>query len=583
MAEALRSRRVTVVAQDPGVRTGAQGRILTAPVQLPYEELAPGPIGHRVHVVDYDSSTQTFYAPAELAPPTAAEAGAPNPPPPDAVILGDPGFHAQNVYGLVMRTLARFEFALGRRVAWGFEAHQIKVVPHAFEAANAFYSKESESLLLGYFRRRDELVFTCLSHDVVVHETTHALLDGLRGRFMAPSSPDQAAFHEGYADIVALLSVFSMQEVLEELVDKAAGGGGAAKGKADPEGLIHRSKVEPGRLRESVLFGLAEEMDPEMAGARVNALRRSVLIEPDPKILDLVEYGEPHRRGEVLVAAVMRAFLDVWTRRLAALGHIRGDYIDRQRVAEEGAGAADQLLTMAIRAIDYTPPIHLTFGDFLSAILTADTEVRDVDSRYHLRDALRTWFAAYGIKPSSPAAGGLWKRSDLQLTREGVRFSSLQTDRTEMFRLLWTNQRDLELDARAFTRVTSVRPSLRIGPEDGMPVHETVAECIQYVEVIASELPQYGLVKPDGMDDECEVVLQGGSTLILDEYGMLKYEIHNRLPNPENKDSLPVAQRRLDYLWQQGYFNRGSSFAARLSSLHLRRAVGTDQARGEVW
>ncbi|HEX7276314.1 MAG TPA: hypothetical protein VF244_02985, partial [Acidimicrobiales bacterium] len=541
------------------MRTGPERRILTAPVQLPYEELGPGPTGHRVHVVDYDSSTQTFYAPAELAP-ADPEAAGPTVPK-DASILGDPGFHAQNVYGLVMRTLARFEFALGRRVSWGFEAHQLKVVPHAFEAANAFYSPDSESLLLGYFRRDDELVFTCLSHDVVVHETTHALLDGLRGRFMAPSSPDQAAFHEGYADIVALLSVFSMEEVLAELVDLAAGKGA----KADPEGLIHRSKVEPKRLRESVLFGLAEEMDPGMAGARVNALRRSVLIDPDPRILDLLEYSEPHRRGEVLVAAVMRAFLDVWTRRLTALGRIQGNYLHRQRVAEEGAGVADQLLTMAIRAIDYTPPIHLTFGDFLSAILTADTEVRDVDTRYHLRDALREWFAAYGITPSSTAPGGLWTRSDLQLTREGVRFSSLQTDRTEMFRLLWANQRSLQLDPRAYTRVTSVRPSLRIGPEDGMPVHETVAECIQYVEVLASELPAYGLEKPDGMDDDCEVVLQGGSTLILDEYGMLKYEIHNRLPNPERKDSLAAAQRRLDYLWEQGYFNRGSSFAARLS------------------
>ncbi len=583
MPDAFRSRRLTVVAQDPGVRTGPDARILTAPVQLPYEDLGPGPTGHRVHVVDYDSSTRTFYAPVALAPPDPA---APDPVPPrDAVILGDPGFHAQNVYGLVMRTLARFEFALGRRVAWGFEAHQLKVVPHAFEAANAFYSPESESLLLGYFRRGDDLVFTCLSHDVVVHETTHALLDGLRGRFMAPSSPDQAAFHEGYADIVALLSVFSMSEVLAELVDKAAGGkaGRGGSGKADPDGLIHERKVETRRLQDSVLFGLADEMDPGLAGARVNALRRSVGIEPDARILDQFEFGEPHRRGEVLVAAVMRAFLDVWTRRLVALGRIQGVYLDRLRVAEEGADVADQLLTMAIRAIDYTPPIHLTFGDFLSAVLTADTEVRDVDTRFHLRDALREWFAAYGIAPSSTAPGGLWSRSGLQLAREGVRFSSLQTDRTEMFRLLWANQAGLQLDPRAYTRVTSVRPTVRIGPEDGLPVHETVAECIQYVAVEASDLPDYGLTKPEGMDDDCEVVLQGGSTLILDEYGMLKYEIHNRLPSPDRPESLATAQRRLDYLWQQGYFNRGSSLASRLSTLHLRRAVGTDQARGEVW
>ena len=32
------------------------------------------------------------------------------------------------------------------------------------------------------------------------------------------------------------------------------------------------------------------------------------------------EFEEPHRRGEILVAAMMNAFLGVWTRRLKTLG-----------------------------------------------------------------------------------------------------------------------------------------------------------------------------------------------------------------------------------------------------------------------
>src|SRR5262245_65892930 len=32
-------------------------------------------------------------------------------------------------------------------------------------------------------------VFTCLSHDVLAHETTHALLDVLRRRYMESSKP----------------------------------------------------------------------------------------------------------------------------------------------------------------------------------------------------------------------------------------------------------------------------------------------------------------------------------------------------------------------------------------------------------
>jgi hypothetical protein len=570
---AVRNRSLTVVAQDPGVRH--RRRIVTAQLRLPYEELVPGPIGHRVQVVDYDASTGTLYEPARLP---AGETKALS----DERILGDPGFHAQNVYALVMRTLGRFELALGRRVSWGFDAHQLKVVPHAFEAANAFYSPEGESLLFGYFRRGQELVFTCLSHDIVVHETGHALLDGLRERFMAPSSPDQAAFHEGYADIVALLSVFSMLEVLSRLIDRTADrADGAPAGR---NGLIHQDAVAPERLRDSVLLGLAEQMQPELPGGRVNALRRSVELPPDPGLLKRPEFIEPHRRGEVLVAAVMRAFLDVWTRRLRSLGTIEGAYLDRQRVAEEGADVADQLLTMAIRALDYTPPIHLSFGEFLSALLTADIEVREDDARYQLRTTLRRWCSRYGIAPAAGTTSeGLWRRSNLQLAREGVRFGSLQTDPTEMFRLLWANHRRLKLNPTAFTRVTSVRPCLRIGPEDGLPVRETVAECIQYLAVPPSELPSHGLKAPEGMDEETRVVLEGGSTLILDEYGMLKYEIFNRLPTLDDPIALGAAQRRLDYLWAQGYFEQGSSFAARLSSLHRRRALDLDQFRGAVW
>ena len=110
-----------------------------------------------------------------------------------------------------MHTLHRFEFALGRRVAWGTGGPQLKVVPHAFEQANAYYSEDSESLVFGYVRSPHAPTFFGLSHDIIVHETTHALLDGLRDGFTHPSSPDQAALHEGLADIVALLSVFALQ------------------------------------------------------------------------------------------------------------------------------------------------------------------------------------------------------------------------------------------------------------------------------------------------------------------------------------------------------------------------------------
>jgi hypothetical protein len=564
----LRTRRLWVLPQDPGVRRN--GQILTAQVAIPYEDVEPGPIGHRVQVVDYDSSTQTLYKPAPLAD---ADGRAPR----NAEILDDPAFHAQNAYALVMRTLARFEQALGRRVSWGFRAHQLKVIPHAFEEMNAFYSREAESLLFGYYRGANGLTFMSLSQDIVVHETSHALLDGLRSRFMDPSSADQAAFHEAFADIVALLSVFSFGEVLRELLERDVRDGD----DDTPAGLIRTDRTSMAALMRSVLLGLADEMKAEAGLGRIGALRRSVEIEPDPAILTRDDdFQEAHRRGEVLVAAVMRAFVSAWTRRLASLGTIQRRYLDLGRVAEEGATIAELMLTMAIRALDYTPPIHLSFGDYLSAMITADTEIRSSDSRYGLRSELLDWFGRYGITPASETADGLWERTDLELGHDGVRFGSLQTDAIEMFRLVWANRRALHFDPTAYTQVASVRPCTRVSPEDGFFLRETVAECVQYVSIRASELSRYGLKKPAGLDGDTQVDLLGGSTLVLDEYGTLKFEIHNRLPS-RSGDVLDRAQTRLNYLWSHGFFNNRGS--ARLATIHRLRAGQALPQRDEVW
>lgn len=562
----LRTRRMPVLVQDCGIRRD-DGLILTAAVQVPWEHLLDGPTGHRVQLVDYDATTDTMYRAAQMP-----DGDVPEPTDNDQ-ILTDPAFHARNVYALVMRTLARFEYALGRRVSWYFRGHQLKVVPHAFEQMNAFYSREAEALVFGYYRKDGEPAFMCLSHDIVVHETAHALLDGLRSRFMAPSSADQAAFHEGFADIVALLSVLSLPDVLRLLVSR----------EQEQDGTIPREAVSVESLKDSVLFGLADEMESESGAARVNALRRSVLLEPDPGILDRIEFGEPHRRGEVLVAATMRAFLDAWIHRIEAPEARRTERVEVRRVVDEGTDVASTLLTMAIRALDYTPPIHLEFGDFLSAMLTADSEVRADDTRYGLRSGLLQRFADYGIAPASGTEDGRWKASDHPLASEGVRFGSLQTDAVEMFRLVWANPDKLSLTPTAYTRIASVRPCIRTSPDDGLPLRETVAECLQYVKLFAAELGAYGLEKPLGMPDDTEIPLEGGSTLILDDYGRLKYEVHNRLPDPERSRDVAQAQKRLEYLWEQGHFQKGASFAARLATMHRLRASEPPVSRAESW
>jgi hypothetical protein len=567
-AQLPRTRKLTIIAQDPSIVV--DGKILRTEVEIPAEELQPGPWGYRVHTVDYDSSTQTLYQPIKYPPLVGSTNGDPFKGVSDAKLLSDPNFHAQNAYAIVMRILARFEFALGRRVSWNFYGHQIKVAPHAFAEANAFYSEQDQSLLFGYFPGEKGMVFSCLSHDIVAHETTHALLDGLRERYTDPSSPEQAAFHEGFADIVALLSVFSLHGIVETIIDLRA----PRRNKSQ----IQKDLLTVEALRQSMLLGLAKEMGQELSKVRGNVLRRSVELKPDRAYIKQSEFEEPHRRGEILVAAVMNAFLSVWVKRLAALGQVAPGALDRGRVVEEGASVADYLLTMVIRALDYTPPVNLEFCDFLSAILTSDREINPNDSKYQFRETLRKSFISYGIDPKSkgtPPDPGIWLPPEGDISNDRIHFESLQRDRDEVFRFIWDNRKALRLYENAYSRVLSVRPCLRIGP-DGFALRETVAEYMQILDLMASELPKLKIKVPPDMPANQVITVTGGGALIFDEYGKLKYHINNRLDDAERQS------QRLEYLWGYGFYRNPAAFR-NFSSLHRQRATSLTSFTREDW
>ena len=570
-----RTRQLTIIAQDPSVKVN--GKILTTQVEIPAEEIAPGPRGYRVQVIDYDTSSGVLYQPIHY--PNLQRGSYVDPfarhvadKPDSDWILNEPRFHQQNVYAIVMKTLARFEFALGRRVSWGFRGHQIHIAPHAFADANAFYSKEDQALVFGYFRGMNgELVFSCLSHDVVAHETTHAILDGLRNRYTDPSSPEQAGFHEGFADVVALLSVFSLKDVVSTLLklDAAKNSNGLA------DNLIASELLKLEKLQQSVLVGLAEQMGAEMLGVRgdrADALRRSVTLRKfkPGEIDDVEDFQEPHRRGEILVAAMLNAFLHVWRVRIDKIERGKcGGKLDLELVVEQGADAADHLLTMAIRALDYTPPTDLQFSDYLSALITADKELVPDDTKYGYRKILLKSFADYGVEPASiNSADGSWEGCDAKLTYDRSHFESMMRDPDEVFRFVWENREALKLHEQAYTKVISVRPCLRIGP-DGFALRETVAEYIQMMTIQAQELQYFDppIGKPEGLDRYREVTIYGGGALILDEYGRLKYHVNNRVANVGRQTP------RLKYLWKCGYFDVATGTRTAFARLHLNRTL----------
>lgn len=427
------TRRLRAFAFDPSL--GAQiesASFNDITIEVAWEPLKRGPIGEYLEVVDVDPASGACYHPVDLehAHLLAQDGLAPS--------ESNPQFHQQMVYAVAMTTIGHFERALGRVVLWADHrtkgdggyveqfVRRLRIYPHALRDRNAYYSPEKKALLFGYFpvTRKDRfntpgtLVFTCLSHDIVAHETTHALLDGVHPRFSEPTNLDVRAFHEAFADIVALFQHFSYPTVLESQIRRT-------RGNLNGEHLL-------GQLAQQ--FGQATGRGAalrEYLGRRNDTTGAWEPLAPDPQVLDSVI--APHARGAVLVAAVFRAFLKIYRARTADLyriatqgtgtlpeGEIHPDLT--ARLAAEAARCADRVLQMCIRAIDYCPPVDITFGAFLRGIITADIETAP-DERLSFRLVFVESFREWGIFPqevSSVGADALAWPSGAELVRQAI-------------------------------------------------------------------------------------------------------------------------------------------------------------------
>jgi hypothetical protein len=131
------------------------------------------------------------------------------------------------------------------------------------------------------------------------------------------------------------------------------------------------------------------------------------LQKPDPSRLRQTRL--PHDRGGILLAAVFSAFLAIYKSRSADLfriasngsgvmgaGEIHPDLV--RRLAREAANAAEAVLTMCIRGLDYCPPVDVDFGTYLRAVVTGDMEAFPQE-KYNYRVAFIEAFRQWGIYP----------------------------------------------------------------------------------------------------------------------------------------------------------------------------------------
>lgn len=518
-------RPLRIFTRDPATSVLAGAIAL---VNLPFEHLTPGPEGAVFRVegrgmpLDLDSP--------ELLIVNGLTPG-----------MSDPQFRKLMVYAVCTSVYASFRAALGRYVSWGFDrpgtgAVKLTVRPEAFEGENAYYEKRDGTLSFGYYKGDKArttgnnlpggMYYTSLSHDVVAHEVTHALLDGLRSNFTIPCGPDVAAFHEALADLVAFFQRFTYAEVVRAAIREAG----------------------TDLAQSAMLVSIADQFGRTTTGKGALRTVAEALGQP------LRRYGEemePHQRGSVLTAAVFDAFNTVYRRKTAVYvrlatsgtgvlppGQMPADL--QEVLAKSASKLASQFLSILIRSIDYCPPVDIRFGDFLRAMITADRDLVP-DDRHAYREAIIDAFRRRSIFPLScdnlSEDALIWSPSRVPIDPiTGLNFANLRFRGDPQHP---AGAKELSRQARCLGEVVcddrlaeefglvsqtdaarrglnvglpciqSVRSSRRIGP-DGQVAFDLVAEVTQRQTVTHNARPMPFL---------------GGSTVILGPNGEVRYVI----------------------------------------------------------
>jgi hypothetical protein len=510
------NRRLRVYTQDPSIGR-LDGQVCT--LSVPYEALTPGPAGGWF-VVDDRGSTDV---PLDLDRPALLMSDGLTP------STTERPFACQMVYAVAMETYARFRDALGRDPGFGpipHEDRRLRIVPRAFEEDNAYYDRDAGAVEFGWAKAKafatgrtqpGGLVYLALSRDIVAHEVSHALLDGLRPNFLRPTHPDVGALHEGFADLVAIFLHFSQREIVEAAIDRT-------QGRVDTDQLA--------AIGRQFGFDLIDGRGPLRT-----AVHSTSWESPVPEAHTYGANNEEHDLGAVFVSAVFEAFRRVFEAKTHRLRHALAPYQGRlpsegvALLAGEACTLARQFLNIVIRAVDYCPGFHCTFGEYLRAMITADADLVG-DDPWAYRESLVSAFRHYGVTvpdvPDLSEPALKWKRPETPLTIDALRFSQLRLDCRDGL-IDWsddsrqvaaaealgkavcsaTHGREFGLLPPSSTvrppRVLSLRTLRRVSP-DGTVNFDTVAEITQKRKVR-------------------EGFFFGGSTLVIDADGRVRYAV----------------------------------------------------------
>lgn len=451
--------------------------------------IGPGPTSSRFMVVDYDASADRVHRPAY--------------PLPERIVHWSKGLgerlidfrgrtgqreEAQiNAWATAVDTLDLFQqpIALGREIPWAFDASRLRILPQAMYEANAFYSRQTRALHFGYFHdSHGQSIKTALSHDIVAHETAHAILDGLRPYYLETSHPDTPAFHEYVGDLSAMLSLFRQREFIGQVVEQP-------RGSRSFYNLITN-------LAPQVALGVYGDADRAFLRTAANSTTYQH-VQP---------HSEPHRRCEVLTGLAFDLFRDIFDIRSRT---------PEAAASEPGPGTsfknlvttARHVAQMLLRPLDLLPPGEITFPEYASILLRIDQHFHAGDNLGY-RAALERILRRRGLHPAT--FNYEWEAAAQPPEHRRLRernIDMIRSSRVGAYRFLDANRKAFGISPLRDFRVVGLATNHRELDRGYLPPAETI---IQYVWEERVKLPAD--MRTTALD---HAVVRGGGTVAVDD------------------------------------------------------------------
>jgi len=244
------------------------------------------------------------------------------------------------------KTIKTAEKSLGKKIPWSFGREKIIIHPDKGVMANAFYNKKDGTLNFFHFKNKKtgEIIHTGKSFETGSHETNHALLDGMKPKFIGWNIETEA-LHEAFSDIRTMLACFREDKNCELFLKETGGN----------------------FRKENLISSIGEQFGQNAMGKPFIRSAINSYTYSNPYLLPQMQQedeltGEAHVFGQLFLGAVY-------------------DIMDKvfHQYISEGMGQKEALMKMSdlcdkllLKGIELCPPSEATYKDLAKGMVKAD-------------------------------------------------------------------------------------------------------------------------------------------------------------------------------------------------------------------